>query len=275
MNRLAGILLLAAAIAWGPEQASGQDPVRLATTTTVEESGLLDNLLEAYARDSGETVRVIVRGTGEAIALARRGDVDLILVHDTEAERNLVADGGGSARADVMYNDFVIVGPGDDPVAVKTATDAATALQRIADSGTMFISRGDNSGTHRRERELWAIAGRDPQGRSDAWYLESGSGQGATLNIASARLAYALTDRGTWLAFRNKDQLRILFAGDPLLKNVYGLVLVDPDRHDGINAAGARRLADWLLSEPGQKAIAAYRIDDAPAFRPAASNWEE
>ncbi len=248
------------------------EAVHLATTTTVEDSGLLEILLDAYAAADGDPVRAVVRGTGEVFALARRGDADLVLTHDTEGERSLVRDGVGLARATLMVNDFVIVGPATDPAGIAGGADASAALARIAAAGVPFVSRGDDSGTYRRERELWQAAGPMPAGDR---YLESGSGMGMTLNIASARNAYTLTDRGTWLAFRNKGDLRVLVEGDPRLRNVYGLVLVDPAGRTWINAAGARRFADWLLSPAGQAIIAGYKIDGVQAFHPAASGWEK
>jgi len=250
---------------------AGGDIVNLATTTTVEDSGLLEHLLDAYGAAGGGPVRAVVRGTGEVLALARRGDADLLLTHDAEAEQTLVRDGAGLARAELMFNDFVIVGPAADPAEVTGLSDASAALARIIEARAPFVSRGDDSGTHRRERALWDAEGREPGGDG---YLESGNGMGMTLNIASARNAYTLADRGTWLAFNNKGELQVLVEGDPRLKNVYGLVLVDPAGKDGVNAAGARRLADWLLSPAGQAAIAAYRIDGVQAFHPAASNWK-
>jgi tungstate transport system substrate-binding protein len=272
VTRLArGAIVALTVLAGANLPAAGGEIVTLATTTTVEDSGLLEHLLDGYAAAGGDPVRAVVRGTGEVLALARRGDADLTLTHHPEAERALVADGAGLARAELMFNDFVIVGPRVDSAEIEGMSDAPAALARIAEAGAPFVSRGDDSGTHRRERALWDAEG---GARGGDGYLESGGGMGMTLNIASARNAYTLADRGTWLAFGNKGELRVLVEGDPWLKNVYGLVLVDPDRRKGINAAGARRLADWLLSSAGQAAIADYRIGGVQAFHPGAAVWE-
>lgn len=213
-----GLLLATSAPAGSEDVATPTDTppvVRLGSTTSTRDSGLLDAILPAFRARTGIVVRVIAVGTGRALELGRRGDVDALLVHDTEAEERFVREGFGRSRRDVMYNDFVIVGPADDPAAVAEAPGAAEALRRIAASGSTFLSRGDDSGTHRAERRLWERAGIDPRPASGTWYRETGGGMGAALNAAAELRAYALADRGTWLSFRNRGVLRLLLAGDP------------------------------------------------------------
>lgn len=251
-----------------PARAASQVIV-IASTTSTEQSGLFAQLLPAFAAETGIEVRVVAQGTGQALETARRGDADLVFVHDRAAEERFVADGFGLERRDVMYNDFVLVGPKRDPAGVVGAADAAQALARIAQAGQPFVSRGDRSGTHAAELRLWQAAGVDAQaGKGTGWYRESGSGMGATLNIASSMDAYALTDRGTWLGFRNRGGLAILFQGDPRLFNQYGVIVVDPARHPHVRAAAARRFADWIVSPAGQRSIAAFRAGGEQAFFP-------
>jgi tungstate transport system substrate-binding protein len=243
--------------------------ITLASTTSTQNSGLFDHLLPLFEGVSGIAVHVLAVGTGQALRLGRNGDADLILVHHRPGEEAFVAEGHGIRRYDLMANDFVIVGPAADPAGIGGLKDAARALRRLAGTETPFASRGDDSGTHRREMALWRAAGVDPRPASGRWYRETGSGMGATLNTAAAMNAHALADRATWLKFANKGSLKILVAGDPRLINPYGVVQVDPRRHPHVKAKEARAFIDWLLSGTGQAAIAAYRIQGRQVFFPA------
>ncbi len=262
-------LALIALTAASPTRA-GEHAVTLASTTSTENSGLLAHLLPRFTRATGIEVRVIAVGTGQALRIARNGDADVLLVHHRASEERFVAEGFGVKRHDVMYNDFVVVGPGTDPAGVRGRTDAAQALAGIADSKSIFASRGDDSGTHKKERDLWAAAGIDPLEASGTWYRETGSGMGATLNAAAGMGAYALADRATWLAFRNKGDLEVLVEGDTRLFNPYGVILVNPAKHPHVNARDGQAFIDWLVSEPGQSAIAAFRVDGRQLFFPSA-----
>jgi tungstate transport system substrate-binding protein len=245
------------------------DPfIVLASTTSTESSGLFRHLLPAFTAATGIEVRVVAVGTGQAIRLARNGDADVLLVHHPESERQFVADGHGVERVPVMHNDFVLVGPAQDPAGIRGSRDAAAALARIAASRHPFASRGDHSGTHMVELELWDAAGVEPGG---SWYRETGSGMGATLNVASAMDAYALADRGTWLSFGNRARLEILVEGDERLQNPYGVILVNPARHAHVRAAAGQAFIDWLTSAPGQARIASFLIGGEQAFFPDAA----
>ncbi len=245
-------------------------PLFLGVTTSTENSGLLAHLLQAFEADHGIEVRAVTAGSGAVLNLAARGDVDLVLVHAPEDEETFVDAGYGVDRRPVMRNRFVIVGPADDPAGVASQTTAAGALSAIAGEQALFLSRGDESGTHKAELRLWHAAGVDPAGEDGAaWYRESGSGQGATLNIAANTGAYALTDDATWATFGNPGGLRTLFTSDePALTNIYSVIRVDPERHPGVNAEGALRLADWLTSREGQAAIGSFKVDGRPLFEP-------
>jgi tungstate transport system substrate-binding protein len=250
-----------------PTSAAAQDRfITMASTTSTEQSGLFKHLLPAFKQATGIDVRVVAVGTGQALAIGRRGDADLLFVHDTAAELRFVAEGHAPRRDDVMYNDFVLVGPASDPAGTK-GRDIGAALTKIAAAGAAFVSRGDNSGTHAAERRHWKAAGIDVSGQP-AWYKECGCGMGPALNIASSSGAYLLTDRGTWISFRNKGDLAILVEGDKRLFNQYGVMVIDPAKHPGVKADLAQRFADWVLSKPGQDAIAAYRIDGQQLFFP-------
>ncbi len=244
----------------------GATRLRLATTTSTHSSGLLAALLPPFEEREGITVETIPAGTGQALALGERGDVDLVLVHARAREDAFMAAGHGLERRDVMWNDFVIVGPPADPAGVKGTSDAAAALAAIAKAGAGFVSRGDDSGTHIRERALWDEAG----GRA-SWsaYVEAGQGQGACLTIADQTRAYMLTDRGTYLAFRGELELEVLVEGDPALRNPYGAMVVNPDRHPKVRAELARRLLDYMTSAEGQRRIAEFRVDGEVLFHPA------
>lgn len=247
------------------------EPVLVQSTTSTQNSGLFAWLFPAFTDETGIEVRVVAVGTGQALKNAARGDGDVVIVHAREAELAFVAAGHGLERHDLMYNDFVIVGPASDPAGVATASGAAEALTRIARNRARFLSRGDSSGTHMKERALWRAAGIDPAPASGRWYWETGTGMGATLNIAAGKSGYTLTDRATWLAFGNKGALKILYAGDPALYNQYGVIQVNPARHPNVNAQGARRLVEWLISDEGQARIGAYRVDGEQLFFPNAS----
>lgn len=265
-------LLLAGIAGWTmvtPAAAVEPRPVvTVQSTTSTENSGLLAFLFPRFTEATGYPVRTVAVGTGQAIKNASRGDGDLLLVHAKAAEEAFVAEGHGLPRTDLMFNDFVIVGPASDPAKIRSATSVTDALGAIAGSAERFISRGDDSGTHKKERSLWASAGIDPKATMASAYWESGSGMGATLNVAAGKGAYTLTDRATWIAFGNKADMEILFEGDPGLFNQYGVIVVNPERHPNVNFAGARALADWLLSEAGQTAIAAFRLHGQQLFFP-------
>jgi tungstate transport system substrate-binding protein len=251
--------------------AADQPFILLQSTTSTRNSGLYDYLLPMYQKFSGVVVRAVAVGTGQALANARNGDADVLLVHARNAEEQFVADGYGVRRFDLMYNDFVIVGSNTDPAQIRGLNRAAEALQRIARANALFVSRGDDSGTHQKERALWQDAKVDAVAASGTWYLETGSGMGATLNIAAGRSAYALTDRATWISFQNKQSFEILVAGDPKLFNQYGVILVDPERHPHVKAALGQAFIDWLLSSAGQNAIAAFKVGGEQLFYPNAT----
>ena len=270
LRPLAALALGLAVVLAAPVAGAG-DFITVASTTSTQNAGLFDHLLPLFEAETGIEVRVVAVGTGQAIRLARNGDADLLLVHDRPSEEAFVAAGHGSRRFDLMYNDFVVVGPAGDPAGIAGAGDAATALGRIAAARAPFLSRGDDSGTHRRERALWSAAGLEPEGASGTWYREAGQGMGATLNTASMMEAYALTDRGTWLKMRKRLDLRLLVEGDTELRNEYGVTLVSPERHPHVKAAPARRFADWLISPDGQAAIMGFTIDGERPFIPNAN----
>lgn len=246
--------------------------ITVASTTSTENSGLFQAILPLFQRATGIAVRVVAVGTGQAIRMAERGDADVLFVHHQPSEKQFVADGFGVKRHGVMYNDFVLVGPRRDPAGIAGSADAVDGLVRIAAGQAVFVSRGDDSGTHKRELSLWQAAGIDVAAASGTWYRESGAGMGTTLNIASGMGAYTLTDRGTWLNFGNKGNLAILVESDRRLFNPYGVILVNPRRHPHVKAADGQAFIDWLLSPDGQGAIAAYRIDGQPVFFPGAGD---
>ena len=256
----------------GTERARSQPPLFLGVTTSIENSGLLAHLVEAFRAIHDSQIRAVTAGSGAVLNLAARGDVDAILVHSPGDEEAFIEAGYGVGRRPVMRNRFVIVGPKADPAGVRDAGDAASALAAIVASRALFLSRGDESGTHKAELRLWRAAGIDHAGAEviDAvdWYRESGSGQGATLNIAANTGAYALTDEATWATFGNPGELETLFAKDePLLDNVYSIIRVNPERHPGLNAASASAFADWLTSKAGQAAIESFKAGGRTLFR--------
>jgi tungstate transport system substrate-binding protein len=242
--------------------------ITVASTTSTENSGLFRYLLPLFQQSTGIEVRVVAVGTGQAIELAQRGDADVLFVHHKPSEEKFVTEGFGVARFDVMYNDFVVVGPRADPAGVKGMTDVAAALAQVAAKQTTFVSRGDDSGTHKLELSLWKAAGVDVSAASGTWYREAGAGMGATLNTASGLDAYSLTDRGTWISFKNRGNLAIPVEGDGRLFNQYGVMLVNPKKHPHVKATDGQTFIDWLLSDKGQQAIAAFRIEGEQAFFP-------
>jgi len=247
-------------------QASAGGMLRLATSTTTASSGLLTMLLPAFEAATGYTTEFRGVGSGTALRLGREGQVDALLVHAPEAETRFIVDGHGVARIPVMHNDFVIVGPPDDPAGVSGMTDVAAAMLRIRGRGALFLSRGDDSGTHQKELALWQAAGMDPYAMP--WYRELGMGISELLRTASKQQAYTLADRGTWLAMRNELQLRLLVEGDPLLYNPYHVIAVNPQRHPQVNGTAAQRFIDWLCSATAQQLIADFRKHGQALFIP-------
>jgi tungstate transport system substrate-binding protein len=261
----ASSLTLGASLALAQERS-----ITMASTTSTEQSGLFAHLLPAFKQASGIDVRVVAVGTGQALDMGRRGDADVLFVHDKEAEIKLVAEGFGIQRSDVMYNDFVVVGPEADPARAR-GKDVVAALGRIAAQSAPFVSRGDKSGTHAAELRYWKAAGIDAPATRFAGYKECGCGMGPALNIASSTDAYVLADRGTWLAFKNRGKLAILVEGDTKLFNQYGVIVVNPAKHPHVKTALAQAFADWVLSPAGQATIASYRIGGEQLFFPNAA----
>jgi tungstate transport system substrate-binding protein len=253
---------LACSVFLGPAGATAERYITVASTTSTENSGLFAHLLPIFQDQSGIAVRVVTLGTGQALDVGRRGDADVVFVHDREAEEKFIAEGHGIGRRDVMYNDFILVGPRADPAGIAGGRDIAQAP---------FVSRGDRSGTHAAELRLWEAAGVDIAAEKGPWYRETGAGMGASLNTASAMDAYLLADRGTWLYFQNRGNLAILVEGDRRLFNQYGVILVNPQRHPQVKKADAQAFIDWLVSPEGQAAIAGYRIQGEQLFYPDAS----
>jgi tungstate transport system substrate-binding protein len=241
--------------------------ITLSSTTSTQDSGLFDRILPVFRASTGVSVHVVAVGTGQALAIGMRGDADALLVHDRIGEDKFVADGFGIDRRDVMYNDFVIVGPRADPAHIRGLQDTKKALAQIAGSGTLFASRGDDSGTNRMELRLWKSAGLAPD-KSTAWYRNLGQGIGPTLNIAAAMNAYTLTDRATWANFKNRQTLEVLVAGDPALFNPYGSILVNPAKWPLVKFSDARTWHEWLTSKAGLDAITSYRINGEQLFFP-------
>ena len=241
--------------------------ITVSSTTSTEQSGLFGFLLPQFLKAAGITVKVIALGTGQALDVGRRGDADVVFVHDQPAEEKFIAEGAGVARIAVMYNDFVLVGPGDDP-AKAAGKDIGAGLKALYAAKAPFVSRGDKSGTHAAELRYWKQAGLDPAGEKQSWYRDTGSGMGPALNTAAAMNAYILADRGTWLSFKNRQNLRIIVEGDSKLFNQYGVILVNPRKHPHVKAAAGQRFIDWLVSAEGQGTIAAYKIGGEQLFFP-------
>jgi tungstate transport system substrate-binding protein len=257
--------ILLCMLALGAPALADNRVIRLATTTSTESSGLLRDLLPAFEHSRGYRVHVIAVGTGKALRMGQDGDVDVVMVHARSDEEKFVAAGHGVNRRDLMYNDFVLVGPKQDPAGVRSTRTAAGALARIAETGAVFTSRGDYSGTHKQELELWQANGVVPKGR---WYRAVGQGMEQTLQIAAEMQAYTLTDRATWIALSSKLDLAVLREGDPSLFNPYGIIAVNPKRYPDVNYRGAMALIDWLTSPAGQGRIAAFRVGGEPLFFP-------
>jgi tungstate transport system substrate-binding protein len=264
MNRLrhlqlASLLVLAPLVAAaGCSRGSSPEALTLATTTSTQDSGLLDVLVPLFREQTGTEVKVVAVGTGQALELGRRGDADLLLAHDPQAERLFVDQGWGVGRRAVMYNDFVLVGPSADPAGVKGMPSVSASFAKIARASATFVSRGDESGTHAKERTVWRKSGVEPQG---PWYIKAGAGMGQVLRMASEKRAYTLSDRGTFLAQRSGLDLDILYEGDPLLKNQYSVILVNPEKHPHVRSAAAQRFADFLLAPATQRVIAEFGRD--------------
>jgi tungstate transport system substrate-binding protein len=269
MTRVLLAIALAVAALLGAQSASaGDKAIILQSTTSTANSGLYDHILPLFTQTTGITVHVVAVGTGQAIKNARNGDGDVLLVHAKPAEEKFVAESFGVERFDVMYNDFIIVGPAGDPAGVAGMKDAPAALKKIADAGAIFASRGDNSGTHKKELRLWQAAGVDASAASGTWYRETGSGMGATLNAAVGMGAYTLTDRGTWISFKNKGALAIHVRGDDQLFNQYGIILVNPEKHPRVKATWGQAFINWMVGAQGQKAIAEYKLGGQQLFFP-------
>lgn len=245
--------------------------ITVVSTTSTENSGLFARILPIFEARTGIEVRVVAVGTGQALRIARNGDADVLLVHHKPSEEQFVADGFGVERHDVMFNDFILIGPGSDPAGVAQATEVVDALARIASHGSAFVSRGDDSGTHKREIALWRSAGVDAASASGTWYQELGNGMGATLNTAAAKNAYTLCDRGTWLSFQRRKELKILSEGDQKLMNPYGVILINPKRFVHVKALEGQMFIDWLISSEGQQAIEDYKIGGEQLFFPGAT----
>ncbi len=264
--------LLGAALSLNAAHAAKPTQIVLASTTSVENSGLLAAILPGFTRESGIAVHVLAQGTGQALDTARRGDADLVLVHDPEAEKKFMDEGHGITRKQIAWNDFIVVGPTADPAYVKGGHDAEAALVAIAKAKAAFVSRGDRSGTNALELRLWKATGIDPKSGAGSWYRDIGGGMGQALNAAAAMPAYTLSDRGTWLAFKNKGPLAIVVEGDPHLINRYDVIELNPAKHPNAKLAAAHRFAAWLLSAEGQKAIGAYRVHGEQLFHPSAAH---
>jgi tungstate transport system substrate-binding protein len=270
-RRVIALLALIALTLTGLPAAAGDRFITVASTTSTEDSGLFGYLLPMFTETTGIEVRVVALGTGQAIKLAEHGDADVLFVHDTKSEEKFVAEGWGVVRHAVMYNDFVIVGPKADPAGIRGTEDVTAALKRIAETQAPFASRGDDSGTHKAELRLWKAAEIDVKAASGGWYRETGSGMGPTLNTAAGMGAYALADRGTWLAFKNKGDLEIVVEGDNRLFNQYGVTLVNSAKHPHVKAQDGQAFVDWLISPAGQKAIAGFKIEGQQLFFPNAA----
>lgn len=267
LNSLTAAILLVAS------HAAAQDrSIVVASTTSTEQSGLFGFLLPKFTEKTGISVKVVAVGTGQALDIGRRGDADVVFVHDKAAEEKFLGEGFAVKRQDVMYNDFVVIGPKSDPAHVMGSKDVNAALKAIADTKSAFISRGDKSGTHAAEHRYWKSAGVDLESGKGNWYREIGQGMGPTLNMASSTNAYTLSDRGTWLSFKNRGELAIVVEGDKQLFNQYGVMLVNPAKFPNVKAKDGQAFIDWLVSPEGQKTIADYKIGGEQLFFPNVAN---
>ncbi|HET9663661.1 MAG TPA: substrate-binding domain-containing protein [Burkholderiales bacterium] len=267
-------LLALMAFALTPAEAAGKF-ITVASTTSTEQSGLFKHILPLFEKKIGIRVRVVALGTGQALDMARRGDADVVFVHARSAEEKFVAEGYGVRRLPVMYNDFVLIGPKADPAQTAGGKDILEALRKIKNTSAPFVSRGDRSGTHMAEIALWKKSGIDIAKEKGPWYRDTGQGMGPALNTASSMGAYILTDRGTWIAFKNRGNLAVLLEGDRRLFNQYGVILVNPEKHKHVKKEPAQAFIDWIVSEEGQKAIAGYRINGEQLFFPNAGREGE
>lgn len=275
MKKLFSVLLVAAFLLTSCNAGGSQtQDILLVSTTSTQDSGLLDVLLPAFTAQTGYNVQLVAVGSGQALKIGEQGNADVILLHSPDAEKEFVANGFGIDRRLVMHNDFVIVGPPSDPAALRTQPTLDSVFKAIFASTSTFVSRGDESGTHVKELTLWKNAGLDPAGKD--WYLETGQGQGATLSIASEKSGYAITDRGTFLAYKSNVDLEILFEGDPLLLNVYHVITVSPEKWSNVNLAGAKAFADFVTSPEGQKIIGEFGVEQygEPLFFPDADKTD-
>jgi tungstate transport system substrate-binding protein len=271
--RRAILALVAIVCVLAVSPAPAQDKsIVVASTTSTQDSGLFGHILPLFKQKTGIVVKVVARGTGQALDTARRGDADVVFVHAREAEEKFIAEGFGVKRYSVMYNDFVIIGPKDDPASIKGSRNAAFALQTIKAKGAPFISRGDNSGTHIAEIKLWKDAGIDIKKEAGPWYKSIGQGMGATLNVAAASGAYALSDRGTWISFKNKADLVIAVEGDKLLFNQYGVILVNPAKHPHVKKELGQQFIDWLISDEARRQSPITRLTASRCSGPNANN---
>ena len=266
---LYALLLLALPCAAMPLRAE-TTYITVQSTTSTENSGLFAYLLPIFTKKTGIDVHVVAVGTGQAIKNAQNGDGDVLLVHSKADEEKFVADGWGVKRFDLMYNDFVVVGPGADPAKIAGGKDAVAAFKAIADSKSPIVSRGDDSGTHKAELKYWKEAGVDAKAASGTWYREAGQGMGATLNMASSMNAYVLSDRATWSAFKNRGDLKVAVEGDAKLRNPYGIILVNPEKHPNVKAKEGQAFVDWLVTTEGQQALAGFKINGEQQFFPTA-----
>ena len=274
MNMLTRRLVIAAAasLAFAGDAIAQNKSIVVASTTSTQDSGLFGHILPMFKARSGIDVKVVAQGTGQALDTARRGDADVVFVHAKPAEEKFIAEGFGVKRYPVMYNDFILIGPKSDPAGVKGSRDIVSALGAIKAKGADFISRGDKSGTHQAELNLWKVAGTDIAKDKGPWYKEIGQGMGAALNTASASNAYVLADRGTWPSFKNRGDLVIAVEGDKRLFNQYGVMLVSPQKHPSVKKELGQQFIDWLVSAEGQKAIADYKINGEQLFYPNAGD---
>jgi len=265
---VASVLTATSAVA----TATANEYITVASTTSTANSGLFDDLLPQFTTKTGIEVRVVAVGTGQALKIARNGDADVLFVHHRPSEEAFVSEGFGVKRYGVMYNDFVIVGPAADQAHVNECASASDALTKISKAQSVFVSRGDDSGTHKREKSLWKATGVQSGEPAESWYRSTGSGMGATLNTAAGSGGYALSDRGTWISFKNKQDLRIVCEGDPALFNPYGVMLVNPAKHPHVKAKAGQAFIDWLVSAEGQAAIGGFRLEGQTLFTPSTSN---